>query len=81
MMKSFKEFLIEGFWPSIKTHRLIKAMQKQGWELHHQTGSHRIFRKEGHEPYALANADHEELGPKIVSRIAKVIGLKPEHLR
>jgi predicted RNA binding protein YcfA (HicA-like mRNA interferase family) len=51
-----------------------------GWILKRQSGSHRTLAKEGYADFVFAFHDDEELGPVMLSRIAKRTGLKPEDL-
>lgn len=44
------------------------------------TGSHRTLSRSGWPNVRFAYHDGEEIGPKILSRIAKETGLKPEDL-
>lgn len=54
-------------WRSIKARRVLAALLRIGWELKRTSGS-------------FAFHDNEELGPRMLARIAKVTGLKPEDL-
>jgi predicted RNA binding protein YcfA (HicA-like mRNA interferase family) len=51
-----------------------------GWELKRQTGSHRTLSRTGWPDYVFAFHDGEEIGPRMLARIAKHTGLKPEDL-
>lgn len=44
------------------------------------SGSHKTLSKEGSPNVIFAYHDNEELGPKILARIAKETGLSPEDL-
>jgi predicted RNA binding protein YcfA (HicA-like mRNA interferase family) len=44
------------------------------------SGSHRTLSREGWPNVIFAHHDREELGPKILSRIGRETGLKPEDL-
>jgi predicted RNA binding protein YcfA (HicA-like mRNA interferase family) len=53
-----------------------------GWTIKRQRGtSHRILAREGWPDFVLAFHDGEEIGPKMLARIAKRTGLEPEDLR
>jgi predicted RNA binding protein YcfA (HicA-like mRNA interferase family) len=67
-------------WPSTKAKRVLSALLKVGWALKRQTGSHRTLAREGWPDYVFAFHDSEELGPKMLARIAKHTGLKPNDL-
>ena len=45
-----------------------------------QRGSHRILQKDGFSGYTFAFHDREEIGPRMLSRIAKHTGLTPDDL-
>lgn len=67
-------------WKSIKAKRLLAALEKIGWKVKRQTGSHKILERAGWQDVVFAFHDNEEIGPKMLARIAKVTGLKPEDL-
>lgn len=67
-------------WPSAKAKRVYAALLKLGWELKRQTGSHRTLAREGWQNLVFAFHDAEEIGPRMLARIAKHTGLTPEDL-
>jgi predicted RNA binding protein YcfA (HicA-like mRNA interferase family) len=67
-------------WPSTKARRVYAAPVKIGWELKRQTGSHRTLRRSGWPDFVFAFHDGEEIGPKMLARIAKHTGLAPSDL-
>ena len=67
-------------WPSSKARKVLKALRKIGWEEDRQVGSHRVLTREGWPDYVFAFHDGEEIGAKMLSRIAKHTGLTPEDL-
>lgn len=67
-------------WPSSKATRVLAALYRIGWSLKRQTGSHKILSRAGSPDFVFAFHDREEIGPRMLSRIAKHTGLKPEHL-
>ena len=67
-------------WPSSKTKRVLAALLKLGWQVKRQTGSHRTLAREGWPDFVFAFHEGEELGPRMLTRIAKHTGLEPEHL-
>ena len=67
-------------WPSIKAKRLLAALLRTGWHVKRQTGSHKTLMRAGSPDVLFAFHDGEEIGPKMLSRIAKHTGLKPEDL-
>lgn len=67
-------------WPSRKAKRVLAALLKLGWQVKRQTGSHRTLAREGWADFVFAFHDGEELGPRMLARIAKHTGLGPEDL-
>ena len=67
-------------WPSSKAKRVLAALLKLGWQVKRQTGSHRTLAREGWPDFVFAFHEGEELGPRMLARIAKHTGLEPEHL-
>ncbi len=67
-------------WPSRPARRVLAALLKIGWSVKRQTGSHKILAREGWPNVVFAFHDREEIGPKMLSRIAKKTGLKPDDL-
>ena len=67
-------------WPSKKARLVLVALLKLGWTVKRQTGSHRTLAREGWADYTFAFHDGEEIGPRMLARVAKHTGLKPEDL-
>jgi predicted RNA binding protein YcfA (HicA-like mRNA interferase family) len=68
-------------WPSVKAKRLLAALIRIGWTVKRQTGgSHRILSRPGWPDFVFAFHDQEEIGPRMLARIAKRTGLRPEDL-
>ena len=67
-------------WPAIKARRAFAALLRTGWTLKRRSGSHRTLAKPGSIDFVFAFHDDEELGPKMLARIAKRTGLRPEDL-
>jgi predicted RNA binding protein YcfA (HicA-like mRNA interferase family) len=67
-------------WPSAKAKRVLKALLSIGWKQKRQTGSHRTLARDGWPDYIFAFHDNEEIGPKMLARIAKHTGLNPNDL-
>ena len=67
-------------WPSTKARRVFAALLTIGWRLKRQSGSHRTLAREGSPDFVFAFHDGEEIGPKMLSRLAKHTGLVPEDL-
>ena len=67
-------------WPSTKARRVFAALIRIGWQVKRQTGSHRTLSRVGWPDYVFAFHDSDEIGPRMLSRIAKHTGLRPEDL-
>ena len=67
-------------WPATKARRILAALLRIGWQIKRQTGSHRTLSREGWPDVVFAFHDREELGPRMIARIAKHTGLTPEDL-
>lgn len=67
-------------WPSSKAKQVLAALFRIGWQLKRQSGSHKTLAREGWSDYVFAFHDFDEIGPKMLSRIAKHTGLTPEDL-
>ena len=67
-------------WPSSKTRQVLAALIRIGWHIKRQSGSHKTLAREGWPDYVFAFHDSEEIGPKMLARVAKHTGLKPEDL-
>lgn len=68
-------------WSSTKANRVLAALLRIGWEIKRQAkGSHRTLSRDGWSDYTFAFHDSEEIGPRMMVRLAKRTGLKPEDL-
>jgi predicted RNA binding protein YcfA (HicA-like mRNA interferase family) len=68
-------------WRSTKAKRVLASLLRIGWSIKRETGvSHRILSRPGWSDFVFAFHDREEIGPKMLSRIAKHTGLQPEDL-
>ncbi|MCU0501651.1 MAG: type II toxin-antitoxin system HicA family toxin [Anaerolineae bacterium] len=67
-------------WPSAKARRVLAALLRIGWEVKRDAGSHRILSRLGWPDFVFAFHDREEIGPRMLARIAKMTGLRPEDL-
>ncbi len=65
-------------WRTAKAGQVLRALQKSGWYIKRQRGSHRILGKAGYVDYVFAFHEREEIGPRMLSRIAKHTGLLPD---
>ncbi|MGA8755186.1 MAG: type II toxin-antitoxin system HicA family toxin [Stellaceae bacterium] len=67
-------------WPSTKANRVLRALHRIGWTLKRQSESHRMLSRPGWPDCVFAFGDDVELGPRMLARIAKRSGLRPEDL-
>ncbi|HET7434207.1 MAG TPA: type II toxin-antitoxin system HicA family toxin [Thermoanaerobaculia bacterium] len=68
-------------WPSSRASRVLAALLRIGWSLKRQSGtSHRILARAGSPDFVFAFHDQEEIGPRMLARISKRTGLRPEDL-
>jgi predicted RNA binding protein YcfA (HicA-like mRNA interferase family) len=66
-------------WRSPKARRVLAALLHNGWQIKRTAGSHKVLTREGWPDVVFA-FDNEELGPRMLARLAKVTGLTPEDL-
>lgn len=67
-------------WPSTRAVRVLQALLRCGWSIKRHTGSHRTLERDGWPDYVFSFHDSEEIGPKMLARIAKQTGLRPSDL-
>jgi predicted RNA binding protein YcfA (HicA-like mRNA interferase family) len=67
-------------WPSVKAKRLLAALQRLGWNIKRQSGSHKTLSRDAWPDFVFAFHDGDEIGPKMMARIAKHTGLSPSDL-
>ena len=64
--------------PSTRARRVLAALLRIGWRIKRQDGSHRVLSRPGWSDFVFAFHDTEEIGPRMLARIAKRTGLQPE---
>jgi predicted RNA binding protein YcfA (HicA-like mRNA interferase family) len=68
-------------WGSAKARRVLAALLRIGWSVKRERGgSHRILSRPDWPDYVFSFHDAEEIGPRMLTRIAKHTGLKPDDL-
>jgi len=67
-------------WRSIKAKQLLAALLRIGWNIKRQDGSHKTLERYGYPDYVFAFHDSNEIGPKMLARVAKHTGLRPDDL-
>jgi predicted RNA binding protein YcfA (HicA-like mRNA interferase family) len=53
---------------------------KVGWNIKRESGSHRTLQRDGWSDYVFSFHDQEEIGPRMLARIARHTGLTPTDL-
>lgn len=67
-------------WPPTKVRRALAALERLGWHVKRQSGSHRTHSRAGWKDVVFAFHDRDEIGPRMLARLSKHTGLKPEDL-
>lgn len=67
-------------WPSCRARRVLAALLRIGWVVKRQSGSHRTLVRPGWPDYVFSFHDSEEIGPRMLARIARHTGLRAEDL-
>ena len=69
-------------WPATKANKVFRALLRRGWSVVKESkGSHRqMSHPDFQGTYTWAFHDGEEIGPAMLSRIAKRTGLVPGDL-
>jgi predicted RNA binding protein YcfA (HicA-like mRNA interferase family) len=67
-------------WPSEKARLVFAALLRIGWSIKRDAGSHRVLSRPGWPDFVFAFHDREEIGPRMLARVAKLTGLQPEDL-
>ena len=67
-------------WGSAKASAVLAALQRIGWRVIRQRGSHKVLARDGWSDFVFAFHDREEIGPRMLARIAKHTGLTPDDL-
>ncbi len=67
-------------WQATRAKRVLAALLRIGWTIKRQSGSNRTLARTGWTDVVFAFHDNDEIGPRMLARIAKTTGLKPEDL-
>jgi predicted RNA binding protein YcfA (HicA-like mRNA interferase family) len=68
-------------WPSSRAPRVLAALLRIGWTVkRHDGGSHRPLGRHGWPDYVWSFHEREEIGPRMLAKIAKRTGLTPGDL-
>lgn len=69
-------------WPATKANRVLAALQDLGWQVKHQASAHKTLTRAGYVDFVFVFALHdgEEIGPKMLARIARRLTVFPRAL-
>jgi predicted RNA binding protein YcfA (HicA-like mRNA interferase family) len=67
-------------WSSAKAKRVLAALLRIGWNIKRESSSHKILSCPGWPDVVFAFHDKDEIGPKMLARMAKHTGLEPKDL-
>ena len=67
-------------WPSVKAKHVLAALLHIGWQIKRLMGSHKTLERTGWPDFVFAFHDGEEIGPKMLARIARHTGLTPKDI-
>ena len=67
-------------WPATKARLVLAALLRIGWSVKRTSSSHRVLERPGWADFVFAFHDGEEIGPRMLARIARRTGLTPEDL-
>jgi len=67
-------------WPASKAKQVLAALERNGWRVKRQHGSHRLLTRPGWPDYEFPFHSGAEIGPRMLARIAKGTGLRPDDL-
>jgi predicted RNA binding protein YcfA (HicA-like mRNA interferase family) len=67
-------------WPATKARRVLAALLRIGWRIKRQSGSHKTLERDGWPDLVFAFHDDDEIGPRMLARMASRSGLEPKDL-
>ena len=67
-------------WGAAKARRALAPLQHIGWTIKRESGSHKVLARVGWPDFVFAFHDSEEIGPRMLARIARHTGLNPQDL-
>jgi predicted RNA binding protein YcfA (HicA-like mRNA interferase family) len=67
-------------WGAAKAKRVLAALLRIGWQVKRESGSHRVLSRAGWPDFVFAFHDSEEIGPRMLVRVARQTGLTPDDL-
>ena len=67
-------------WGAAKAKRVFAALLRLGWSVKRSSGSYRTLSRPDWPNFTWAFHDGDEIGPRLLARIAKQTGLQPGDL-
>ena len=68
-------------WGSARASRVLAALLRIGWTVKREAkGSHKVLQRLGFPDLVWAFHDGDEIGPRMLARVGKRTGLRPEDL-
>jgi predicted RNA binding protein YcfA (HicA-like mRNA interferase family) len=67
-------------WGATPARRVLAALLRIGWSIKRTSGSHKTLQRAGWADVVFAFHDSEEIGPRMLARMAKKTGLTPDDL-
>lgn len=68
-------------WRASRASRVLAALQRIGWRVKREArGSHRVLERPGFPDFVWSFHDRDEIGPRMLARIARRTELSPEDL-
>jgi predicted RNA binding protein YcfA (HicA-like mRNA interferase family) len=67
-------------WPATKARLVLAALLRKGWVVKRESGSHRTLSHPSWPDIVFAFHDADEIGPRMLARIARKTGLDPADL-
>jgi predicted RNA binding protein YcfA (HicA-like mRNA interferase family) len=67
-------------WRAVRASAVLRALYRIGWTFKRQSGSHRVLSRPAWPDYVFAFHDGDEIGPRMLARIAKFTGLEADDL-
>lgn len=68
-------------WGAAKAKRVLAALLRIGWFIKRKSGgSHQVLGRADWPDYVFSFHDSDEIGPRMLARIAKHTGLTPNDL-
>lgn len=59
---------------------MLATLERLEWRVKRTSGSHRVLEREGWYDMVFAFHDGEEIGPRMLARLARSSGLTPDDL-